>query len=341
MKRRSFLQKTATGLLGLGAAHQAAATKLPGRKMALQGYVTQDENRINLYSGFIKEPIRVILAADTHLWMNDGRGDPYRKYSDRMATAYNQTTHFQTGEPTNPNESFEHIVRLAVESEADVLALPGDIFSWPSEAAIEWAYAKLESAGIPYIYVAGNHDWHYEGMEGSLEELRATWIERRLLPFYRGNDPMMAAYDVKGVRFLAMDNSTYQISDQQLDFFRRQVQTGVPLILLVHIPFYAPGRSVGFGCGHPDWGAATDRIYEIERRPRWPESGHTETTMAFYREVFNAPNLLGVFAGHIHRPSFEQINGVPQFVADDNASGAFLDISLHPLSERDSGLLSP
>lgn len=94
MKRHSFIQKTATGLLGLGAAHQVSAKNLRGKKMALQGYVTQDENRVNLYSGFVKEPIKVLLAADTHLWMNDERGDPFRQYSNRMAKAYNQTSHF-------------------------------------------------------------------------------------------------------------------------------------------------------------------------------------------------------------------------------------------------------
>jgi predicted phosphodiesterase len=338
MKRRSFLQQSTAGLIGLGMAQPLAAKSfLP--KSTLPAFVTQDENRVSLFSSLVREPIKVFLAADTHLWMNDERGDPYRKYSDRMAKAYNQTVHFKTGEATHPEKSFEETIRLAVESKADLLALPGDIFSWPSEAAIEWAYKLLESAGIPYIYVAGNHDWHYEGMEGNLEMLRNTWIEKRLLPLYQGQDPLMAAYDIKGVRFLAIDNSTYEVSEAQLAFFREQIQTGMPVVLLVHIPFYAPGRSVGFGCGHPDWGAATDRNHEIERRPKWPESGHTEATMDFYYEVFNASNLLAVFAGHIHRPSFEQINGTPQFVADDNASGGFLDISLVPMAKRDADLL--
>jgi len=340
MKRRHFLRKTSASLLGLGAAQHVSANVLSGAITVSPTYLTQDENRVSLYSGLVKEPIKVVLAADTHLWRNDERGDPYKQYSDRMSKAYNQTVHFKTGEPTHPEKGFEETLRLAVEYQADVLALPGDIFSWPSEAAIEWAYDLLEKAGIPYIYVAGNHDWHYEGMEGNLEELRSTWIERRLLPLYQGQNPLMAAYDVKGVRFLAIDNSTYQISEEQLTFFKQQVQTGMPLVLLVHIPFYTPGRSVGFGCGHPDWGAATDKNYDIERRPQWPETGHTATTMAFYREVFTAANLLAVFAGHIHRPSFEQINGVPQFVADDNASGGFLDISLSPLQERDAGLFA-
>ena len=61
--------------------------------------------------------------------------------------------------------------------------------------------SKLKDTNIPYIYIAGNHDWHYEGIEGTLESLRDKWIEKRLLPLYQGNHPLMAAYDIKGIRF--------------------------------------------------------------------------------------------------------------------------------------------
>ena len=215
----------------------------------------------------------------------------------------------------------------------------GDIFSFPSEAAIEWVQSKLNDTGIPYIYTAGNHDWHYEGMEGTLESLRDTWVEKRLKPLYRGNNPLMAAYDIKGVRFLAIDNSTYQINKAQLAFFKEHVASGMPLVLLVHIPMYAPGKKIYFGCGNPNWGAATDGGFELERRPKWPEEGHTHTTFNFHKEVFNAPNLLGIFAGHTHNSSIEMIKGKPQIVSDDNASGGYLDINFLPMEDKDKKLI--
>jgi hypothetical protein len=43
--------------------------------------------------------------------------------------------------------------------------------------------------------------------------------------------------------------------------------------------------------------------------------------------------MLGIFAGHIHRNSMDVINGIPQFVADDNASGAFLDVEFMPRTD--------
>lgn len=340
MKRRSFIEGTTTALAGLGFTTSSCANADPKKiKNPVKQSVTMDQEKVMFYSEVIKKPIKVVHIADTHLFKDDERGIPYQVYSHRMAKAYNQTTHFKSQAKTHPEEAFEQALEFAKKVNADVITLVGDIFSFPSEAAIEWVLSKLKDTGIPYLYTAGNHDWHYEGMEGSLNSLRDTWIERRLLPLYKGSHPLMAAYDIKGIRFLAIDNSTYEINEKQFAFFKEQVASGLPLVLLTHIPMYAPGKGIYFGCGNPNWGAATDRNFNLEKRPKWPEAGHTQTTFNFHKEVFNASNLLGIFAGHIHRNSIEIINGKPQIVSDDNASGAYLDISFLPLDEQDKELI--
>jgi len=340
MKRRSFFKKTTTALMGIGLTTSSyAKTTNKKIKKPVQVCATIDQEKVFFYAEVINESIKVVHITDTHLFKDDERGIPYQEYSNRMANAYNQTTHFQTRLETNPEEAFEQALVFAKEVNADVITLIGDIFSFPSEAAIEWVQSKLKETGIPYIYTAGNHDWHYEGMEGTLESLRDTWIEKRLLPLYQGNHPLMAAYDIKGIRFLAIDNSTYQINEEQLAFFIEQVASGMPLVLLVHIPMYAPGKKILFGCGNPNWGAAIDSNFELERRPKWPESGHTQTTLNFHKKVFTAPNLLGIFAGHVHRNSIEMIKGKPQIVTDDNASGGYLDITFLPMDEQDKKLI--
>src|SRR5690606_10013083 len=144
----------------------------------------------------------VLFLSDTHLWRSDEREELYRQYSARMAGAYHQTRHFQTMKPTNPEESFEASLADVRRNKVDLIILGGDIFSYPSEAAIEWAVVNLEASGVSYVYTAGNHDWHYEGMAGSLAELRAVWSAKRLRPLYQGDDPLMSYRDVNGVRFI-------------------------------------------------------------------------------------------------------------------------------------------
>ena len=334
MKRRSFVKETTTVFTGLGlSAVSCNQSQIQKVENPFEVYVTMDQEKVSFYCDFIKEKIKIVHIADTHLYMDDARGIPYLDYSNRMAKAYNQTIHFKTREKTNPKKSFEETLAFAKDEKADIITLVGDIFSFPSELAIEWVLSKLEAIDIPYIYVAGNHDWHYEGTKGKLNLLRDKWIEKRLMPLYQGNNPLMAAYDIKGIRFLAIDNSTYEINDEQLTFFSEQVASGLPIVLLVHIPMYAPGKNISFGCGNPFWGAKTDRNFELERRPKWPENGHTKTTFEFYKRVFDSPNLMGIFSGHIHKNSIEIIKGKPQIVSDDNASGAYLDIDFKPLEK--------
>jgi predicted MPP superfamily phosphohydrolase len=295
-----------------------------------KGTFTLNDNHLRFFNPNITERFTIIMLADTHLFRDDNRGEPFQQFSGRMAKAYNQTKHFKTNEPTNPEESFVNTLVIAQKEKAKLVALIGDIFSFPSEAAIEWVLEKLKSFDLPHLYVAGNHDWHYEGMKGSINVLRDTWIQKRLLPIYKGDNPLMTSREINGVKFIALDNSNYQISSEQLDFFREQISTKKPAILMLHIPLYAPERSVGYGCGHPEWGAKTDKNFELEGRERWPENGHTTITMAFYKEVLAADNLIGILAGHIHKDSVDVLNGIPQIVTLANAQGAYLKVEFIP-----------
>ncbi len=292
-----------------------------------RGFFSQDGNNIKIYHRSVSSPFKVIVIADTHLFRDDERGAPFQIYSGRMAKAYNQTKHFRTGTITHPEQCFTETLALAKQENVAFVALLGDIFSFPSEAAIAWADEQLKAVGLPYVYVAGNHDWHYEGLEGTLYELRKTWIDKRLRHFYQGGNPLMQVREVNGIRFVVFDNSYYEILPEQLAFFRKEVRQGKPIVLMMHIPLYAMGRNVGYGCGHPAWNAQSDRSFTVERRQRWPEKGHSHTTMQFYKEATTAPNVIVAFSGHIHEPTLDLINGLPSVVTDANAQGAFLKIS--------------
>ncbi|MBD3627879.1 metallophosphoesterase [Cyclobacterium sp.] len=337
MKRRHFFQKAGALSAGIGLGiHEGVQAEGRGVNYKKQPFaVGINDYKIEYHVPQLKQSVKIMHITDTHLWRDDERGAPYRQFSGRMAKAYNETRHFLTGETTHPEEAFEQTLNLAREAGADAITLTGDLFSFPSEAAIEWAYEKLNKLNIPYFYSSGNHDWHYEGMEGSLHELRNTWIEKRLLPLYKGNDPLMYAEMVKGINVVNIDNSYYEILPEQLNFFKQELKKGLPMVLMMHIPLYAPGRSLGYGCGHPEYKAANDKNFELERRQRWPEKGHSQTTMDFHKEVFGAENLLGIFAGHIHRQTVDWLNSTPQFLTQPNAAGGYLEIDFLPMKTAD------
>ena len=123
MKRRSFFNKTTTALMGLGLTTSSFANTT-NKKITLPAKVctTIDQQKVFFYADVINESIKVIYIADTHLFKDDNRGVPYQEYSNRMANAYNQTTHFLTLKKTNPEEAFEQTLAHAKELNADVIA---------------------------------------------------------------------------------------------------------------------------------------------------------------------------------------------------------------------------
>lgn len=341
--RRSFLKKGLVGSTLLAASslncEQVLAGKVSGHPSTKGNSIisTVEDTKVQIFSKDVRQPVRLVLISDTHLWMSDEREAPFRQYSDRMSKAYNQTRHFRTLAATQPKEQFEKTMEMVRSTRPDALFLLGDIVSYPSEAAIEWAKSLLDQTGVDYYYISGNHDWHYEGMPGSEIELRAEWTRRRLAPLYRGNDPLIYSVDIQGLRVLMLDNSTYEILPRQLQFFRDELKNNRPTLLMSHCPFYAPGFPVSYGCGHPEWKASTDRNYQIERRPQWPEKGHTAITFDFWNSIvegYQRHHLLATFSGHVHRQSSSMIAGWPQFTLKPNLSGAYLEVTVNPLPSK-------
>ncbi len=331
MNRRNAIGSLALASLGLAAPKieqgKPVSTTLPQRK----GSFSLNGHHLRFTHPGITKNFSITMLADTHLFKDDERGIPYTGFSGRMAKAYNITKHFISGEPTNPEKAFVETLYIAQQNNSALLAMIGDIFSFPSEAAVDWVREALKKSGLDYVYTAGNHDWHYEGMEGSSNTLRDTWIRKRLLTLYNNESPYAQRSEINGVIFITIDNSTYEINAEQLSLLQSCLKENKPCILLLHIPLYAPGRPVSFGCGHPEWNAANDKNFLLERRMSWPTGGHSATTMAFYNTVFSAPNLIGILAGHIHQPSIDIINGVPQVVATANANGGYLQVNFNTL----------
>lgn len=306
--RRSFLVSSA-GAAALGAFGPASAAEpepgaWPPGKTGACASLSLEGARLTVRTPLVRTACRLLFIGDSHYATDDARGEPFRQYSKRMS-----------GGPRDMAGLLQELIK-AKQSGNDAVFLLGDMLNFPSEAGVEQLAAVVRQAPLPTHYIAGNHDWHYEGLPGAEVDLRAEWIKKRLLPLYGGRDPMGYAVCVGDVKVLLVDDSTYRMLPGQLAVLRRELADGVPTLLGVHIPFYVPWRreDIFFGVGHPDWNAAHDPYWEIERRECWPKAGHDATTYAFWREALTASNLLGVVAGHIHAQSLDGFEGRFQFV---------------------------
>lgn len=97
MERRNFIAAATTLTLGLT---YSSFNSFAERKKTsnIRGVFSLDNNKISIYTNSAITPTRVFHITDTHLSVDDERGVPFQKYSERMAGAYKINNHFQTGE---------------------------------------------------------------------------------------------------------------------------------------------------------------------------------------------------------------------------------------------------
>ena len=282
----------------------------------------------------LKNSIVVLHLSDSHISVRDKKEESYWQYSARMDDAYgSQSRHFRTGQKALPVDHFRQLLETAKARHVDLVALTGDIVNNPSRSSVQAVGQLLQEAGLRFLYVAGNHDWHYEGMSGSQDSLRDTWARRSLLPLYAGRNPLCYAVQLEGLNFVAIDDSTYQVNEAQLAFYEREVARGLPTILLLHIPLWigeAAEKHVSH-CGDPRWGWDTDLIYQIERRQRWSKAGNLKFTTDFVERVKTTPNLIAVLAGHTHRARADRLSAsAVQYVAQAACDGGSRLVTFEP-----------
>ena len=313
ISRRDFIGATAAFAAAAGCTGPRCSIGKTDRPFSLDGRCT-----LRMPVAGLKQPVNFLVVGDTHFNFHDGRDDAHADNYKRMAR-----------NPT-PGDVLAKAMNRAREAQADIVLLVGDIISFPTLANIDHLRAELDRCGLPWLYVAGNHNWHFEGDSGSDIEQRARWAESRLKPFYQGENPIMYSRVVKGVRMVMIDNSVYHVLPEQLAFWKQEAAKGDPIALFMHIPLWLEGWNITT-CGHPDWGAATDPYWEIERRERWAEK-LMPSTYAFREAVINTPNLVGVFTGHKHKLMVGQSRNALFFSVPWNRDGSCMEVRLSPLS---------
>jgi len=318
MNRKAFLNNLSIGAIGtviLPSISFPADQKSNEPKGEINDWLESEQNGDD-YNTLIKcnsiqKDTKIVHIADSHLTVfKDGKTE-YPDFAERMNKAYFEPKHYLTGKIGTRLGHFEEILSKAKKQNVDLLLLTGDILNNPSIYGVEYLVDKLENSGINYLYISGNHDWHFEGMEGSRDSLRNEWIHKRLLPLYQGSNPLYYSKIINGINFVMIDNSTYQINEEQLLFFREQADRNYPIVLSMHIPIYQPEdlKTRLSGIGDPRWGYDYDKeSYILERRERWPKEGNKKETLEFVIEVLACKKLLAVFDGHKHSAKVRKIS---------------------------------
>ncbi len=271
-----------------------------GKSSALDG-LKYSTSEVTIFTNGVEKDFSVSVISDVHIAIEEKLNPPFDDFAKRM---------FQYG--VRNFNIVENFLKSATKDNCNVAILLGDVINYPSPANISGLAKCIANSKVPTFYISGNHDWHFEGDVGSEEQMRARYLEA-LKPLYNGRNPMCYSEKINGVKFIFLDNSTYEISDFQLQFLKRELAENLPTVICAHIPFYTKNDSI-FTCANPNWNAENDPYWEIERRPKWHQNGASKTTFLARDLIFSSPNVLGVFAGHTHKFAVDFYKGKFQIV---------------------------
>lgn len=328
LSRRTFFKQSLVAAMAIGAIPKSKAVEYDTENVSasVQGgdssskFISFSEkgNNADIMLKGVESDFKVMHITDCHITVPSQKDEEVWEKCKRMHQAYKDTDSHESGKNVSREEAFTMLLNKAKNEKVDFIVLSGDIINFPSEASVDFVYKELQKCGIPYAYISGNHDWHLEGTPGSDYSQRKQMIGV-LKPLYNGNNPFCYSALYKGVNFVCIDNSTYQVDSEQLAFFKQQLNKPYPIVLVMHIPVYTLLNNGNATFGNPKWGRAIDESYEIEKREPWSDKGNTDETKEFYNLVMN--NDVIVLSGHIHTNRVDREKDLLQFVTGLSRNG--------------------
>ena len=275
----------------------------------------------------IEQTVTLVHITDMHLTEVDERND-----ENTSGIAKDRTQLFKVFPGLSITEVFLDILAMSDALHAGCTVLSGDILDFPSQANIELLDSILNKPGREYLYITGNHDWCHCYIDGCPD--RKPEYMQKLSPFM-DIETKCAVKEIKGIKIIMLDDSDYQITPEQFEFFRCEVEQGKPCLLFMHIPMYLPSlaKDVISVWKNPIMLGIPDSLPH-NGLPAIDSPAANETTRAFYRYVTKeaGENLYGVFAGHVHfnHQDSYRINRF-QYVTAPGFSGICRKITLIPL----------
>lgn len=176
-----------------------------------------------------ERPFTAVHISDTHITFSDSR-DTERT----QKLAESRSKYFSKAE-----RYFLASAEYAKKKDAHLLHT-GDMIDFLSETNLEYVKNFYDNTGNDFRFVsAGNHEYsHYLGEAKEDEAYKAHSIDRVQKSF--PNDLRFASKIVNGINFVAFDDVYHYVADNIIELFEREVEKGLPIVTLCHVPFFTP-----------------------------------------------------------------------------------------------------
>lgn len=210
-------------------------------------------------------------------------------------------------------------LEISAEDKAKLI-ITGDIVDCVNDGNTE--YIKEISLFDKCIFVAGNHDFRpYGGMQYDVDKSRNLNLPRIGALF--GNDIRFSSTVINGINLVGIDNCYYRFEEWQAKKLAAEVDKGLPIILLMHVPLYTEAcysliitekkRNYASLVGVP---GEKMKTYPPERYvQQMPDS----ITLKMCEYISSESLIKLVLCGHVHKNIEDAlVSGIPQIITGTN-----------------------
>ena len=250
----------------------------------------------------VDEPFYFIHAGDTHVGFIDER--------DADDERLTETAKRREGDWPAALRTLDDLSVKAKELDA-MIVHTGDLIDFVSEKNLD--YARDFTAHNDVFACAGNHEYHVYIWDDGEDVPRRESVAEKVQSAFT-NDIRFSARVEHGVKFIAVDNSFHTVEQWQADRFREELADGMPTVLALHVPVYAPDifefQMTKLDYPHPAWLMAVpeELMAEYNYEQQWiDEQKANDATKEFYDLIVNAPNLKAILVGHDHANFVSQV----------------------------------
>lgn len=294
--RRNFLQ------LGFGAV--AASSIAPFSFGVANEQVEQAKKAMKIQKFVVKvgatQPFKALHISDTHITFADER-----ETERKQELAKNRARYFR-----NSVAQFNAAVEYAKEQNA-LLLHTGDFIDFVSEGNYEFVEKAYANISCDHFNSSGNHEFsHYLGEAKEDEAYKALSFERTQRAF--PNDLKFCSKIHNGVNFIAFDDVYYYVADNLIELFQKEIDKGLPIVTLCHIPFYTPElyrfmlveqkESKAYVIG-----ATEEAIKEYKQEHSLYQRGN-QATLEFIDWLKKQALVKALLCGHLHVPHVDQFS---------------------------------
>lgn len=236
----------------------------------------------------VETPFQILHMTDTHLTYADLR-DGERK----VALSEKRVRYFPHAEEVL---SFAEAISA---KEGIPIVHTGDLIDFVSTANLEAVKRFTDETNC--FMAAGNHEFSLYVGEAKED---AAYRNQSLAAVQKAfkNDIRMASRRIGGVNFVALDNGYYLFEREQLDFLKREVDRGFPVVLLFHTPLYEPELYARVmersACAYLT--AVPEERMQGYPRDRYLQQLADAMTRETVEYIAGEPQIKAIVSGHLH-----------------------------------------